>query len=127
MFAKTRITFQAGRVSPNGLTTAWKLCKRPSAFTKLPEVSVKGAVGSITSQTSILALNGFMLTTICACNKASLASFPAAESNSGSLFKSNTAFKPCLSFDNIWPADKPFFKGCAPTYCAPTVFAASVR
>ena len=32
----TRSTFQAGRVSPSGLTTPWKLCTRPSALTKLP-------------------------------------------------------------------------------------------
>ena len=45
----TRSTFQAGRVSPSGLTTPWKLCTRPSALTKVPEVSVNGAIGSSTS------------------------------------------------------------------------------
>ena len=42
VLAITRNTFQAGRVSPNGLTTAWKLWTRPSALTKVPGVSVKG-------------------------------------------------------------------------------------
>ena len=45
----TRSTFQAGRASPSGLTTPWKLCTRPSALTKVPEVSVNGAIGSSTS------------------------------------------------------------------------------
>ncbi len=49
MLPSTRSTFQAGRVSPSGLTTPWKDCKRPSALTKLPEVSVKGETGSSTS------------------------------------------------------------------------------
>jgi len=31
--------------------TAVKLCARPSQLTKVPEVSVKGAIGSITSAT----------------------------------------------------------------------------
>ena len=45
----TRSTFQAGRASPSGLTTPWKLCTRPSALTKVPAVSVNGAIGSSTS------------------------------------------------------------------------------
>ena len=48
----TRSTFHAGRASPSGLTTPWKLCTRPSALTKVPEVSVNGAIGSSTSATS---------------------------------------------------------------------------
>ena len=36
----------------SGLTTPWKLCTRPSALTKVPEVSVNGVIGSSTSATS---------------------------------------------------------------------------
>src|SRR5690606_2823417 len=52
----TRSTFQPGRVSPSGGTTALKLCRRPSALTKVPEVSVKGEIGNSTSLMSRLAL-----------------------------------------------------------------------
>jgi len=64
--ASTRSTFQAGRVSAKGLTTAWKLCRRPSALTKLPDVSVNGAMGNSTSLKAMLALNGLSVTTISA-------------------------------------------------------------
>src|SRR5699024_12756351 len=37
----TRRTFQAGRESPTGAATPRKLCTRPSALIKVPEVSVK--------------------------------------------------------------------------------------
>ena len=36
----------------SGLTTPWKLCTRPSALTKVPAVSVNGAIGSSTSARS---------------------------------------------------------------------------
>ncbi len=54
----TRSTFQAGRVSPSGRTTAWKLCRRPSAFTNEPDVSLNGAIGNSTSLMSMLVLKG---------------------------------------------------------------------
>ena len=85
----TRSTFQAGRVSPKGLTTAWKLCSRPSALTKEPEVSVKGAMGKSTSLMSILALNGDKVTTI-----GTLAKWDTSDkelSNAGSVLNSNKA------------------------------------
>ena len=64
----TRSTFHAGRVSPSGLTTPWKLCTRPSALTKVPEVSVNGAIGSSTSATSssAIGMNEVSATTISA-------------------------------------------------------------
>ena len=49
---RTRSTFHAGRASPRGLTTPCALCTRPSALTKVPEVSVNGVIGSSTSATS---------------------------------------------------------------------------
>ena len=64
MLPSTRSTFQAGRASPSGLTTAWKLWTRPSALTKVPGVSVHGAIGSSTSLMSRLALNGLSVTTM---------------------------------------------------------------
>ena len=97
MLAKTRNTFQAGRVSAKGLTTAWKLCKRPSAFTKLPDVSVKGAMGNNTSEKDILVLKGLSVTTICMAAKAAAALAPAAESSTGSVLSNKAAFKPPAS------------------------------
>ena len=44
----TRSTFHAGRASPSGRTAAWKVCSRPSVLTKLPGVSLNGAIGSMT-------------------------------------------------------------------------------
>ncbi|MNT46188.1 hypothetical protein D3C72_1828170 [compost metagenome] len=122
--ASTRSTFHAGRVSPKGRTTAWKLCKRPSALTKLPEVSVNGAIGSSTSLMSMLALNGLRVTTICAWPMAALAWAPLAASNAGSVLSNSTALRPPAS---IWPAFRPLPTGRAPANWAPTVLAASVR
>lgn len=124
MLPSTRITFQAGRVSPSGRTTAWKLCTRPSALAKLPEVSVNGAMGSSTSENARLALNGLSVTTISAASSAAAALAPAAESNSGSLLSNSTALRPPAS---IRAALRPPPCGWAPTNCAPTVLAASVR
>ena len=122
--ANTRSTFQAGRVSPRGRTTAWKLCNRPSAFTKLPEVSVKGAMGNSTSLNSILVLNGLRVTTISTLDNAAAALAPAALSCSGSLFSKKSPLSPPSS---IWAAFWPPTPGMACTHCAPTVLAASVR
>ena len=36
----TQERVQAGRDSPNGLTTPWKPCTRPSVLTKVPAVSL---------------------------------------------------------------------------------------
>ena len=84
----TRSTFQPGRVSPSGFTLAWKLCTRPSVLTNVPEVSVKGAIGSSTSAYSRLVLHGVRLTT----NSASFSAFSAlrgsAQSSSGSTLSS---------------------------------------
>ena len=44
-FARTRSTFQPGRLSPTRLAAPAQLCQRPSTFTKVPELSAKGADG----------------------------------------------------------------------------------
>ena len=51
----TRRTFQPGRVWPNGVTVPLKLWGRPCALTKVPEVSVNGDTGSMTSAHSAAA------------------------------------------------------------------------
>ncbi len=124
MLPSTRSTFQAGRASPRGRTTAWKLWMRPSALTKVPGVSLNGAMGSSTSLNSRFALKALSETTIWALPSASAAARPAAESNTGSVPSSSTACRPPAS---IWPAFRPPSRGSAPTHCAPTVLAASVR
>ena len=74
----------AGRVSPSGLTVPLKLCARPSQFTKVPAVSVNGALGSSTSAYSKQCLNGDMATTISAPCNAAMACCGLAASSSGS-------------------------------------------
>ena len=113
-------------MSPSGLTTPWKLCTRPSALTKVPEVSLNGAIGSITSANSFATfLNGVSTTTISAACIAVLAAAALAASSVGSTFRSTQAFNAGPA--SIWPAFRPPFFGIAPISCAPTVFAASVR
>ena len=120
----TRQTFQAGRVSPKGRTTAWKLWMRPSAFTNVPGVSVNGAMGSRTSAQSRLALNGLSDTTIWALAIWATAFAPPALSCPGSTCIRKTAFKPPA---NMAAASMPSVCGIAPTNWAPTVFAASPK
>ena len=120
----TRNTFHAGRVSPNGLTTPWKLCARPSELINVPAVSVKGAIGNSTSLNAILVLNAESVTTISAFSRAFTAAAPCAMSAWGSVCKSNAAFKPPRA---ICAAFCPPCDGTAPTTCAPTVLAASPK
>ena len=90
----TRKTCHAGRVSPKGLTTPWKLCARPSVLMNVPAVSVKGEMGSSTSLMSMLALKGDKVTTISAWPMACAAAAPLAASKAGSVFSNTKAFKP---------------------------------
>jgi hypothetical protein len=55
---------------------------------------VNGAIGSSTSLNSRLALKGLSVTTICALPMRIGGAAPAAESNTGSVFSSSTAFRP---------------------------------
>ena len=102
-------TFQAGRASPSGLTTPWKLCTRPSALTKVPEVSVNGAIGSSTSAMSCPALrNDVSATTISARVSAAAAAAALAASSAGSTLSSRHAFSGASpSAPSIWPAFSP--------------------
>src|SRR3546814_4639629 len=56
----TRRTFQPGRVSAKGAATPLKLCTRPSALTKVPEVSVNGEIGSMRSEEHTSELQSLM-------------------------------------------------------------------
>ena len=120
----TRSTFQAGRVSPSGLTTrvealhaafgvdegARRLGERRDRQQHVAEfeVGLERAQGD-----DHLRLR----------QAASRGRAPAAESNTGSVLSSSAAFRPAEHLAGVQAA----FAGSAPTSCAPDVLAASLR
>ena len=72
--------------------TPWKLCTRPSALTKVPAVSVNGAIGSNTSASSTAAISkGGQATTISAAIRGLQPSRrPSAPRPAGSTFHSSS-------------------------------------
>jgi hypothetical protein len=107
-----------------GANTAWKLCNRPSALTKLPEVSVNGAMGSSTSLNSILVLNGLSVTTISTLDNAAAAWHRQRCHPLGLVVQQEEPLEPPFQHLGRIQAANP---GMACTHCAPTVLAASVR
>ena len=88
-FPSTRSTFQPGRASPSGRTVPLKPWTRPSQLTKVPAVSVKGAIGSIASAYSSAPLRyGEKAMTVSACRNAASVATGSAVSYSGSKFHS---------------------------------------
>jgi hypothetical protein len=87
-------------------------------LTKLPEVSVNGAIGSSTSLMSRLVLKGLSVTTM-----SQPVSGTPRVSGPGSQFSSSRLQAAGQHLRGIQAADP----GSASTTCAPTVLAASVR
>lgn len=107
----TRSTFQPGRVWPSGRTVPLKLCALPSALTKVPEVSVNGAMGSITwAQSSAAERYEVRATLNCAARSARRAATPLAASSAGSACTTIWALSGSA---NICTADLPPRSGTA--------------
>ena len=122
----TRSTFQAGRVSPSGLTTPGKLCSRPSALTKLPAVSVNGAIGS---STSAFSTSGVLERRQRDDQAAALQRRARGRRRRRRRARArrSAAAAPSSAATASAPAFRPPAPGSAPTSCAPTLLAASPK